>query len=268
MRGTVLSAFCAITLGGGWTGAIAMEVEVPVIIAHRGASAEAPENTAAAIKLALEQGARVIEFDVRETSDGVLALFHDEDFERFGGTSDRVESKTWAELCEMDVGSWFDPKYSDECAPTLEQAIRLCLEGGAIPLIERKSGSAENYASLIQELGVVDEVIVQAFDWEFLKETRKLIPELRIGALGKRSFGRTDRAELRLLKPDWVGWKDADFTESGLQFCKDMGCRVAIWTVNDRGRAELWLSRSADGIITDRPADMLALLAERDNPDR
>ena len=225
------------------------------LIAHRGASFEAPENTRAAIALAIDQGATIIEFDVRKTTDDGLYLFHDSDLKRIckrAGTFESLDSKTAAAL---DVGSWFEKgDFSKEKPPTLKEAIELCLEKGATPLIEHKSGSAAAYAKVLEDLGVVEKVIVQSFDWVFLAEIKQALPDLKTGALGKGSLKKFHES-LMLLKPAWIGWKSKDINlKSGdLPWIKENGFKLAIWTVNDPKRARELLEAGVDKVITDRP---------------
>ena len=137
-----------------------------------------PENTAASIREATRLGAKVVEFDVRVTSDGKLLLFHDGDLKRFFSSSKTFEELSEKEAVELDVGSWFDSvKFSTERPILLETAIQLCHEGGATPLIERKTGSAKEYAEVLRRLDVIDTVIVQAFDWDFLTDLQKELPD-------------------------------------------------------------------------------------------
>ncbi|MEM9015990.1 MAG: glycerophosphodiester phosphodiesterase family protein [Verrucomicrobiota bacterium] len=233
----------------------------PLIIAHRGASAVAPENTRAAIREAIRMGAPVIEFDVRVTSDGQLVLFHDETLERITGRKTEIESVSWDDLKEMDVGSWFDSeRFPDEKPVLLSEAIALCLEAEVIPLIERKSGKAEAYVEVIRKSTAAERVIVQSFDWRFLVGLSGMRPALRIGALGSKKLDRKRKGYLKELSPDWVGWKSADLSKDGLLWLQENGFTVALWTVNDPDEAKRWLDQGADAIITDRPDEMLSLL--------
>jgi len=95
------------------------------VIAHRGASAYAPENTLAAFALAAEMGADWFELDCTLTSDGEVVVIHDDTIDRTTGAEGRVADLTMAELKEYDVGSWFDPKFADERFPTLGEALDL-----------------------------------------------------------------------------------------------------------------------------------------------
>jgi glycerophosphoryl diester phosphodiesterase len=226
----------------------------PLVIAHRGASAIAPENTASAIREALRLGAKVIEFDVRTTSDGELVLFHDKELDRLALRPGTIESLDWATVQTLDVGKWFTKgSFAGEPVPRFEEAVKLCLAGGAIPLIEHKTGDAGDYARVIRGLNAMDRVIVQSFDWKFLAEFRKAMPEVPIGALGGKEFDAAKRAELAALKPDWIGWNFKDLKESEVAFAHGLGAKLALWTVNDPAIAKSWVERGADAIITDVP---------------
>lgn len=223
------------------------------VIAHRGASFEAPENTFAALNLAIEKGADIVEFDVMETRDNALILFHDRDLKRICGVEGRLGDLTREEAVLLDVGSWFDEDFRNERPPTLEAAIKFCLENGAVPLIERKTGSPEEYAKVLAELKATPDVIVQSFDWEFIRALKVLLPGLRTGALGSGEL--SDRkAELLKLQPDWVGWHADDLTRKDVEWLGRKGFLRAVWTVNDPEKARVLTEWGVDRIITDRPA--------------
>lgn len=230
----------------------------PLVIAHRGASAIAPENTAVAIREALRLGAKVIEFDVRVTSDGELVLFHDEELDRLAGRPGTIESLGWTTVQTLDVGKWFTKgSFAGEPVPRFEEAVKLCLEGGATPLIEHKTGDAAAYARVIRALEAADRVIVQSFDWKFLAAFRKEMPEVKIGALGSKKLDAAKHSTLSGLRPDWVGWNHADLLETNLPTVRALGAKLALWTVNDPAIATTWLKLGADAIITDVP-DVIA----------
>lgn len=233
-----------------------------VIIAHRGASAVAPENTDYAFFEALRLGARVIEFDVRETKDGKLVLFHDDKLERIVGRKGSIETEPWEKVKQFDVGRWFKGGSFVGARPLLlEDAIQLCLDGGATPLIEHKSGSVSSYVSLIREMEVEEKVIVQSFDWKFLREFQEGAPGVRTGALGSEELSPDKFRQITNLKPDWVGWKFSDLSESNLDALQSAGFRVALWTVNDPSEAKRWIERGVDAIITDSVDTMLWMVS-------
>ncbi len=230
------------------------------VAAHRGASAVAPENTSASIAGAIDAKADLIEFDVRVTSDGKLLLFHDKDLERYGGGK-----KLFAELdseaaLKLDVGSFFDASFAAERTPTFAAAVQQCLDGGCIPLIEHKSGSAAEYSAELRELDAVDKVVVQSFDWKFLTELRSLEPDIKLGALGKDEVTADTLARIAPFSPAMVGWKDSDITTPAIEKFHDAGYAVAIWTVNDQRRMKVLAKSGVDIIITDKPAEAKAAL--------
>lgn len=237
----------------------------PLIVAHRGDSTRAPENTAAAIRSAVAAGADWIEFDTRETKDGALLLFHDADLKRFTGQKTPFESLGFQEAKNLDVGSWFGDKktFASERPPTLEEAIRFCLDGGKTPLIERKTGTPEAHLKVIRDLKVEAKVVVQAFDWNFLAEFHRLAPEIPIGALGDKEPDAEKLAKLSALHPDWIGWNQKYLSEEDIAKFHALGAKVAVWTVNDLARLRQFAAWGADALITDRPGEAREAIADK-----
>ena len=236
--------------------------KMPTIIAHRGASQMAPENTLSACREAISCKTDWIEFDVREVADGGLYLFHDADLKRFTLGETKVNTLSSEEAAKIDVGTWFDPKYADERPPTLRETLEVCLKGKAVPLIERKTGSAAAYIKVIRELDVMDQVVLQAFDWNFLEDAKKIEPNLKLGALGSKPLEPKHWKQLKRLKPDWVGWSHKDLTAEMVAEFKKANFKVAVWTVNDLARIRQVVSFGIDGLITDRPAESREAVAQ------
>jgi len=223
------------------------------VIAHRGASYDAPENTAASISLAIKDGARIIEFDVRRTRDGALLLFHDSDLKRLCGREQAFEDLTSEEARQLDVGSWFKKgRFPDERPIDLKTAVQLCIDGGATALVEHKTGSAREYAEVLTAMKATDRVIVQSFDWSFIRDLKQILPGVKTGALGAKEMAGK-REELLRLRTDWVGWSQKDVLREDVRWLKENQFSVAIWTVNDPGKARELISWGVDRIITDRP---------------
>jgi len=235
----------------------------PLVIAHRGASKAAPENTRSALVAAVEQKAPIIEFDVRETKDGKLVLFHDDSLERVAGKKGSIESGTWKEVADLDVGKWFgDGKFAGEKPMLLEEALEFCVDHDIVALVEHKSGSPQNYAKVIRALNSPQHVIVQSFQWGFLKGFQEEVPGIPIGALGSKELSSEKLGQIEAFRPTWVGWKHSDLSQSNLEKLQEAGFRVALWTVNKTSDARPWIARGVDAIITDVPAVMLGLLEE------
>jgi glycerophosphoryl diester phosphodiesterase len=178
-------------------------------IAHRGASAYAPENTLAALRKAIARDADVVEFDVHRTRDGALVLLHDATLDRttdvrrvFPGRAPwRVQDFTHAELMRLDAGSWMDREYAGERIPTIDEAFDVLALGGCGALVELKSpqlqpGILEEVATAAhaaRRLGghrLELRVTVQSFDHQAMRRLVELAPDVRIGLLGTPSPAR------------------------------------------------------------------------------
>ena len=114
---------------GRWAAA---PLELPPLIGHRGAAAQAPENTVAGFRRAAALGLPWVEFDVRLTADRRLVLMHDATLTRTTNGRGRVRDRRLAEIAELDSGSWFAPAFAGERVPTLERAIEVLAEGEVI----------------------------------------------------------------------------------------------------------------------------------------
>lgn len=160
----------------------------PYYIAHRGASAYAPENTMLAIEYALKMDFDKIEIDVRLSKDGYAVLMHDKKINRTTNGKGRVNSYTLAELKEFDAGFWFSEKYKNQKVPELDEVIKL-IDGQKPLLIEIKSENA-SYSKIVDVVGnlIIDNdalswCIVQSFDNEFLLSINERFPQIRLQKL-------------------------------------------------------------------------------------
>lgn len=251
----------------------------PLIVAHRGASYDAPENTMAAFRLGFEQGADAIEGDFWLTRDGQIVAFHDKDTKRVtGGAVDRVVSEsTLAELQQLDVGSWKDPKFASERPPTLADVLAILPEGKLF-LIEIKCGPeiVAELKRVLEQSGVsLQQLRVISFNADVIAETKRAIPQMKAFWL---SSYKTDKqtgavtpthdeilAMLKRTSADGLDSK-ADLTQLTPQFIqrlRDANLELHVWTVNDIDLARQLAKLGVDSITTDRPAFLRAgLVAE------
>ncbi|MCI0538597.1 MAG: hypothetical protein L0Z50_25600, partial [Verrucomicrobiales bacterium] len=218
----------------------------PAVIAHRGYSAVAPENTLPAFERALLAGADLVELDYHHSKDGVPIVLHDATLDRttdashrWVGQDFRVDARTADELQALEAGLWFKPIHSATRIPQLTDALDTIQRGG-VTLIERKAGDAATLAQLLRARNLVNRVVVQAFDWEFLRAFHQLEPAQVLGALGPPASrdGRKLTAEEKALSSAWLH-------EIGA-----IGARVVVWNrqvdahivkaAHDRG-FKLWI---------------------------
>ncbi|HMQ31750.1 MAG TPA: glycerophosphodiester phosphodiesterase [Chloroflexaceae bacterium] len=226
-----------------------------LIIAHRGASAYAPENTMAAFELARRQGADMIELDVQPTADGRLAVFHDDTTERWDGRPRPVAACSLAELGRLDIGG--------ERVPALEEALAFAAETGIALNVELKAaGTATRCAALVREHGVVERVIVSSFLAVALQELRVAAPEVRRAYLMGTDTRRPD-VRARELWPflalqavgaaAWHPYHDLPLLDRVIPLARRAGYQVNVWTVDDPARMRGLAAIGATGIITNRP---------------
>lgn len=248
-----------------------LESNRPLLIGHRGYSALAPENTLASFQLALDAGAELIELDYHHSRDGVPMAIHDHILDR---TTDarkkwerrriKVAQKTVAEIQTLDAGSWFDGKFSGIKVPTLVEALDLICGGGAVAVIERKSGDARTLANVLRERKLINHVVVISFNWKFLRELHALEPELVLGALGpptRLSHGRRPlhpRRQLSSRLKDLaktgarVAVWNRKVSKRSIQAAHRLELKAWIYTVDDGRVAHRLVQRGADAIISNR----------------
>ncbi|MEU8396108.1 glycerophosphodiester phosphodiesterase family protein [Nonomuraea sp. NPDC048892] len=240
--------------------------DTPTIVAHRGASAYAPENTIAAFELAATMDADMFELDVQETKDHQLVLMHDTtltrttDAERvFPGLSPwNVGDLTLAQIRRLDAGSWLSGEYDGERVPTLAEALRAMSGSGLALLLEVKSPGL--YPGI--EARIADELrrspwwlepgrlVVQSFDWDSMRTFDRLLPGTPIGLLGTPSTGQLP-ALARFA--DHINPPYTTLTAAYVRRVHSLGMDVLTWTVDSPATMRLMLSHGVDGIITNRP---------------
>lgn len=232
-----------------------------LVIAHRGDSRRAPENTLPAFVSALATPADFVELDYVHSSDGVPVVFHDDDLDRTTnapavlGAGLRPENCTLADLRRLDAGSWFRADFAGTRLPTLEEALAAILSG-ACCMVERKLGDAATCVELLQRCGALDRVIVQAFDWSFLADCRRLAPRLVLGALGHQRPTEERLASAAQLGVQVITWDQREVTAADIAAIHRLGAKAWVYTVNDRRRAFELLDGGIDGIISDVPGEM------------
>ncbi|RUO29615.1 glycerophosphodiester phosphodiesterase [Aliidiomarina soli] len=231
-------------------------------IAHRGASIDAPENSLAAIEKAIEQGADYIELDVQQTADGVLVLLHDRDLLRVAGDQRAIWDISYAELAQLDAGSWFAPAFAAEQVPTLAEAVEL-MRGRARLYLEVKTSPAmptlvEDTVAALQQLEFVDDTLIAALSPRVLDQVRELEPDLRTSLLVHTAIGAFTRQPY-----DALSLRDAVTGPAELRAARSGGYQLHVWTVNNSSDMHRYMDMGVDGIITDLPALLSEVQQER-----
>lgn len=261
-------------------GSAAAEADV---IAHRGASADAPENTLPAVRLGARVKSDFVEIDVQRSSDGHLVVIHDTTLARTTDVEDRYPTRapynvsdfTLEEIRTLDAGSWFSPGFAGTGIPTLSEVLD-ALNGRAGLLLEVKSpalypGIAADLAAELDQRGWLaangnaDRLIVQSFDWGFMKSFHDLAPNVPAGLLGGPPSAE-QMAELSSWA-DQINPSHTRVTAGFVEAVHRYGMETYPYTVDDSGRMRELLALGVDGIITNRPADLLDVLRQSPRPD-
>ncbi|MCA9102681.1 MAG: hypothetical protein KDA63_16085 [Planctomycetales bacterium] len=239
-----------------------------LVIAHRGNSSVAPENTLPAFRAAVEVGADLVELDYYHSADGIPVTFHDKTLDRttdavarWGTVEVAVTSKSLAELRMLDAGAWFDRRFTGTQIPTLDESLDV-IQNGSMTLIERKHGDAKTCIELLRQKQLLDRVVVQAFDWDFLKDCRQLEPSLALGALGGDPLTDEQLAEIQTFSPQVVGWQAKSLDADTIRRIHERGMKAWAWTVDDVDHADALVAAGIDGIITNVPERVRAHLAK------
>ncbi len=235
----------------------------PLIIAHRGASAVAPENTIAAFEAAIAAGADGIEFDVRLSRDDVPVVIHDDTLRRTGRVRGRVADLTFAELNRIDVGSWFSNDFGNQRIPSLKQLFELCRSNNMVLYLEMKSREpklAETCCRLIHDHGLKARVIFECYEHSALETVRNIDSSLRTAALFQPP------SSFILKRAQAIGASEIALhhrltNKRLVEKARLANLKVVTWTVDDPA----WVSRAQahgiDALITNNPS---ALITARD----
>ncbi|MGF7186032.1 glycerophosphoryl diester phosphodiesterase [Desulfitispora alkaliphila] len=234
-----------------------------ILIGHRGSAGLFPENTLVGFKRALGLGVRAFEFDVQLSHDGVPVLCHDSTVDRTTDGTGRVADYTWAQLQQLDAGSWFAKEYSEESVPSLEQVLNL-LSGykndGLLVNIELKNGPVfysgldQAILNLINQFDIYDCTIISSFDHMALKKIRELDADVKVGVITASGIINPVEYMVRC-KIDSYSYHPLWYfvTEKLIVNCKEKGIKVYPYTVNDKKEINQLWDWGVDGIITDYP---------------
>jgi glycerophosphoryl diester phosphodiesterase len=240
------------------------------VVAHRGASAIAPENTAIAARRAVALGADAVECDVRRTADGALVVVHDHHLRRTTNAVTalprrgpwHVADLTLAEVQRLDAGSWFHPVYAGEPVPTLAtwaaavgthtHLLVEVKEPALFPGIARDLRAELRHVDALRRAVGERRLVVQSFDRAWVEAFRELAPEVAVGVLSDSApaVRRIERVAAFADQLNLSCWAARRETVGRAQ---ERGLQVHAWTPNSS--YQLWRARRAgvDGVITDRP---------------
>lgn len=237
----------------------------PTVMAHRGLSADAPENTLYAFSDAISVGADFIELDVQQTRDGVLVVMHDSNLKRTTGVNKDIWDVDYADIQNLDAGSWFDPAYANARIPTLEETLQFVDKRAKlnIEIKPTKHGSdmlEQDVAELITRYQYTDACYVTSFSYGSLKKVKEANPEIRTGYLMSVAYGQF----YSLKYADAFSLNKVFVTSQVVNAAHQQGKQIFAWTVNSMSEVRSLCNLHVDSIITDDPV-MVQNVISRDS---
>ncbi len=240
------------------------------VVAHRGASAIAPENTLAAIESAIAAGVPMVEVDVQLTSDGQVVLFHDRTLGRTTSGHGRTNRITYSELSQLDAGSWFNDTYRGQRVPLLDDALRLLSQHHTYATIEIKATAdsgvpiehqLERIAEIVERCQMTEHVLFTSFHHHWLGVLRRILPTCHTAAINIPGDRRLPSVIARQVGceafvcslRECTRWRLLDATSNGLY--------VGVYTVNTARQLEQVLRYPVTAIVTNHPEFILRQLA-------
>jgi glycerophosphoryl diester phosphodiesterase len=255
--------------GSSWVGRFPV-----MVIAHRGFSGDAPENTLAAFKKAIEVGSDMMEMDVHFSKDGQVVVIHDDHLERTTNGRGKVADHTLQELKKLDAGSWFGSPFSGEQIPTLQEVLELA-KGNILVNIEIKneylgpytiSDLADRTLQEVQRKRMVKQVIFSSFDPSPLERVKERNFHARVALLYHNPWNIPQ--EITGDKPfSILNLRRSFLTKDKIAKIHEQGMKVNTYTVNSQKEMEQFIRWKIDGIFTNHPDRLINILKKSsDNP--
>lgn len=262
LAGAVLATIFAAGVASYMLYSVHLEKDHTTIMAHRGASRAAPENTLAAVRRAIDDGTDWVEIDVQETADGEVIVMHDSDFKKIAGNNLKIWDATMADLENLDIGSWFAAEFKDERVPTLSQVLEVC-KGKVGVNIELKyyghdQDLEQRVIDIVERHGMQNEIVIMSLKLAAVSKTKQLRPAWKVGLLTAIAFG-----DLTAVQADFLAVESSLATSRFIAAAHRTGKEVYVWTVNDPLEMSTLMGRDVDSLITDEPAIARSVFNQR-----
>ena len=190
-------------------------------------------------------------------------MIHDEFLDRttnaediFGKPKLLVGDQRASDLQKLDVGFWFDAKFAGTKLPTLVESLDF-IQSSSVTLIERKAGDAATLVRLLEEKRLIDQVVVQAFDWQFVADCRRLSPRLMLGTLSGKPANDDQIRAAAATGADLIVWDHQKIGREQIALIHQLGKKAWAYTIDDPQRARQLIAVGLDGVITNKPEAML-----------
>lgn len=241
-----------------------MKAAKPLVIAHRGASKEAPENSLAAFMLGVKQNCDMIELDVHLTKDKQVVVIHDSTLERTTNGIGEIATLNYEDIKRYDCGKWFSEQYAGEYVPLLEEVLTKVPASVQVNIEIKAAETPDMVGCLIDVLNKtnrIESTVVSSFHYGCLTELKKQLPEIRIGLLYHpevadfKKYEEESGVEVFSLHPHYPL-----VTESYMEIANAAGKTVYPWTVDGEADMKRLIELGVAGIITNKPGLLRSIL--------
>ncbi|MDR0705204.1 MAG: hypothetical protein LBF88_09465 [Planctomycetaceae bacterium] len=275
LMSVVLLCCLPITVQSQETSQETKKLPIPLMLAHRGLSGLAPENTLTAFKWAVAIGASSTECDVHRTADGVLVLSHDRNTKRTTGYDGDITKMTFEEVRKLDAGSWKGKHFAGEQIPTLEEYLNILKGTKCTPIIEiKQAGTEKDIIELLAKLEMTEDVFIVSFITKSLAEIKRLEPRVKfVHIFGWKVEGSAEsNAEAFATKlvdeagkvgTDMVSLYHGMISKKLIDLLHEKGIYVWAWTINDVARMNTLLDWEVDNIGSDRADILIEVIKQR-----
>lgn len=231
-----------------------MNLDKIQVTSHRGFSHDVPENTLPAIEKAIDEQADFVEVDVRVTKDGELVLLHDNNLKRTVGINKKIWDMSYAQIADLDAGSWLSKEYADTRIPTLREVLELS-KGKVMLNLDLKyrsqeEGLAEKVVELIKEYEMEWQCVVSSTSLKCIEKVKELNPDIRTGFITYQIYSGLYENEA----VDFFSMKYNLVSKGVVRQVHKNGKEIHVWTVNSKTEFERLERIGVDNIITDNPA--------------
>lgn len=263
LAGSLLTIAAALLIGIFLLNRIELEDHVS-IIAHRGSSFSAPENSLSAVRRSSVDGADMAEIDVQLSRDGVVVLWHDNDAMRLSEQPLVIAETDLDILKTLDAGSWFSPKFADERIATLQEAVNVAKEGKIGLLVELKSYGNDKkqlvdaVVALLKQNYFTEQAPIMSLKHKEVEILTRHYPELEAGFVVTAAIG-----DLADLEEDFLIISEKLATGPMITALHAQGKKVFVWTIDESKTMSMLINQGIDGIITNAPDKMAELLKIR-----
>ena len=231
----------------------------PIVFAHRGASAYAPENTLASFRKALDLKSEGIELDVQMSSDGYLVVIHDETIDRTSNGTGRVTDMTFEALRQFDYGKWFHEDFTGQPIPLLQEVLTLLKNWDGLLNIEIKNneipypGIEERLIQVLRQNDFTGRTLISSFNHEGIRKVRALAPKIPAALLYDFSFFRIHYQQATAYGVENVHPYYLNVSPRMVSFCHAHSLKVIPYTVDKPSSIKRLIRMGVDGIITNSP---------------